>query len=107
MNQLERLRELVSKSYDKEDRHILYFADPDLRYVNDLLNSIPKLMAVVDAAKTLTMHGHPQMTGNCSTDHYIGKECDCGFSDLEDAVAALESNHAAGVVSDTAGGGHR
>lgn len=53
---------------------------------------VDQLLAVVGAArKFIDMNGgrHPTF-GSCSTDHYDGIKCDCGYEELKTALKNLE-----------------
>ena len=62
----------------------------DASFIAALRNAAPHLIAVAKAAAKLAGHGHPH-SGACSTDHYVNTQCDCGYEELQNALAAFEA----------------
>jgi hypothetical protein len=53
---------------------------------------IDRLLEVVEAAKKFMSEiGDHPTTGACSTDHWVGRKCDCGYEELKTALNNLEN----------------
>ena len=57
----------------------------------DLKQRIDLILAVVNAAREVgqAYPTHPN-TGACITDHYVDRECDCGWDNLQLALQNLD-----------------
>ena len=81
--EIDRLKAQLEVMHNEMERHNEY-SDRLHRQLADKDKRIAELERVVDAIR------HPSLGHNDACDSYAGKECTCGWSTVEDLLAALE-----------------